>query len=487
MKKSFSFAVVEIVVGLHLSVVQVCEASDAVELGPAKDSVRWDLDSFQRMVHPMQHSMTGRIPLMLWNVPLPRGDALVKLRNSGELRQAIDMLARRGMVPTVEQGWEWTPDGVMALALTLQEAGQPVNVLIPNAELVESTAYAGCPVQVEGPDATRGDKVRQWPCLPCYHADKTAAFLKGQLQRYKDAGIKLSGVWLDDESLPHAWNGCYEAQKSTEPSRRQYPPGVLDTFNSFRQWADPLKAEILTKASGSIRKMFPGVKMGNFDDQFSGADSKFGFDAIMPGLYANTVMLPGAFKDKKITQEAADDFYFRRLLTTFSAVSKNKVSGKLNIPYVSRYVPDAPEKQYCWPMTQRCYREFLRHLFLRGADSLYLFNLGFDPASVTPRQSFESVEDARSVYDELLAHRQFLDEGTPVSFAEPTADGVAWSARRCGGRCLVRTFTLGKKTVPLRISPFDGVSVAVEASPLGATYLVAKNGKIEKTEATTEK
>jgi hypothetical protein len=47
----------------------------------------------------------------------------------------------------------------------------------------------------------------------------------------------------------------------------------------------------------------------------------------------------------------------------------------------------------------------------------------------------------------------------------------------------VRTFTLGKKTVPLKIAPFDGVSVALEASPSGATYLVAKNGTTEKTEA----
>ena len=123
----------------------------------------------------------------------------------------------------VEQGWEWTPDGAMAMAVTLQEAGRPVNILIPIADLVESTAYADCPIQVEGTDATREGKVRKWPCLPCYKAEKTAAFLKGQLQRYKDAGIKLNGVWLDDECLPHAWNGCYEAQKSTAQSRQQYP------------------------------------------------------------------------------------------------------------------------------------------------------------------------------------------------------------------------------------------------------------------------
>jgi hypothetical protein len=70
--------------------------------------------------------------------------------------------------------------------------------------------------------------------------------------------------------------------------------------------------------------------------------------------------------------------------------------------------------------------------------------------------------------------------------AEPTADGTVWSARRCGDQCLVRTFKLGKQTVPLEIEPFQGVSVTVEASPSGATYLIAKNGSIEKVEAVAQ-
>ena len=109
-----------------------------------------------------------------------------------------------------------------------------------------------------------------------------------------------------------------------------------------------------------------------------------------------------------------------------------------------------------------------------------------NPQAVTPRESLESVEDAKSVHDELLAHRKFLDAGTPVTYAEPTAEGVVWSARRCGDQCLVRTYTLGKKTVPLKIEPFQGVSVAVEAFSSGATYLIERNGTIQKLEAAAQ-
>jgi hypothetical protein len=41
----------------------------------AQDPVRWDLDSLAAVIHPMQHPMTGRMPLLLWNLPIPRGDA----------------------------------------------------------------------------------------------------------------------------------------------------------------------------------------------------------------------------------------------------------------------------------------------------------------------------------------------------------------------------------------------------------------------------
>ena len=62
----------------------------------------------------------------------------------------------------------------------------------------------------------------------------------------------------------------------------------------------------------------------------------------------------------------------------FSSVSKTNISRKLNVPYISRYVPEAADKQFLWGMSQTCYRELLRHVFARH-DSLYLYNLGYEP------------------------------------------------------------------------------------------------------------
>ena len=73
--------------------------------------VAWDMASFAEIVKPMQHGMQGRLPLLLWNFPIPRGDNLLKLRENGSLRRAIDQMAKRGFVPTVEMGWQWSLPG----------------------------------------------------------------------------------------------------------------------------------------------------------------------------------------------------------------------------------------------------------------------------------------------------------------------------------------------------------------------------------------
>lgn len=449
----------------------------------SREPIRWDMESFARVVKPMRQSMDGRLPLLVWNLPVPRGDELVELRENGRLRQYIETLAERGIVLTVDLGWDWTWAGAMATAKTLQEAGRPVHVLIPWATFLETTAYRNCTVWVQGPDASRGGKMRRWPCLPLANPDLTAAWVRQQLQPFKDAGINVDAVWFDDEALPHPYNGCWAAQRSTEECRRHYLPGVLESFDSFKEWVYPFRYELFTKgAAKPIKRMFPGALVGNYGDTTSGTHSRFGLDSQMPAAYANTRDLLHAFRDLELTQDAADRFYFQRLLRVISSANDDLIPGKLSIPYLSQFVPASAEPRYPFPMSQNLYRELMRHIWLRGADSLYLFNLGYPvkPQLVTPEMSLVSVEAARSVYDELLHYRDFLDRGEPMNFAVPSAitrEGI-WSGLRLEDRCLVRAVTLGEVVQRIRIEVF-GQIVELDAPPEGALYLILHNGKWE--------
>jgi hypothetical protein len=451
--------------------------------------------TFAQVVQPMRNDPRGRLPLFLWNVPLPRDSTLVKMRQDGTLRRAIDQLAERGIVPTVQMGWEWTPAGALAMAQTLREAGRPVYLLIPDAELVERGAYSDTAVWVTGPDTSIGGLERRWPCLPLADPRPGAARIRDLIRPFKDAGIELSGVWFDDEALPHPWNGVYEAQKRSPDCGRQYPPGAIAEWLAFQGYVFGLRTDLQSAVMADpVHAIFPGARVGNYHEAASSAAVPFvdgggnsypprslgRLDALMPSAYANTLHLARHARAERPTQEAADRLYFFLLLRTVSTANANKPSGKVSVPFVSRFVRDAPSPAVRFGMSQRAYRELIRHVLLRGADGLYLFNLGYPGSPVTSAESFESVEDARAVYDELLAHREFLDRGHPMTYAVPTLDSlsVIWSGLCLPDRCLIRTVTLRAETQQAVLKPFPGLRVTLDAPSIGATYIVQRDGRV---------
>jgi len=120
----------------------------------------------------------------------------------------------------------------------------------------------------------------------------------------------------------------------------------------------------------------------------------------------------------------------------------------------------------------------VRHLWLRGVDDMQIFQPrrpGFEDICV------EEVEDAVAVYDEMLAYREFLDGGTPMSFdvPGPQDDGVVWSGLRLGDRALVRTFKQGGGKAKITIEPWPGKGVQLDANATGKTYLLDRSGRKE--------
>ncbi len=469
-------------------------AESADEESP--EEVTWDMESFARVIKPMQHSMEGRLPLLLWNFPIPRGEERVELRQSGKLREYIEIMAERGMLPTVEMGWNWTPEGAMAMAQTLQEAGKPVHVLVPWIHGGEEGLYANCTVWVEG--STTRERVRQWPCLPLYDPSQSQAWLKDWMQRFKAAGVEVRAVWFDYEALPHPWNGVEQAMRKSEECRQHFPPGALDDRWTFQEYVYNLRAQVLSEAMvDPVKEIFPDALVSNYSEVASSAAVRtFGWlmpctigrlDAIMPSAYAGTRDLSRHFEPgEEVTQEKADRIYFYSLVQIISTANANKAAGKLSIPYISRFSPDIREERFLFGMTSARYRELVRHLLLRGADSFYLYNLGNPRAGqiVTPAMSFESVEDARAVYDELLEYREFLDQGQVMNYDFPPLHSTApvWSGLRLADSCLVRTYTLGEETVKVIIMAFPGVPVQLEVPPEGATYLIHSDGAYTKVE-----
>lgn len=145
-----------------------------------------------------------------------------------------------------------------------------------------------------------------------------------------------------------------------------------------------------------------------------------------------------------------------------------------SVPWVSRYVQD--DARTDTPVLSReRYREILRHVWLRGAQAMQVFN----PFNANhPDFILQEVEDAVVVYDEMLEFAAFIAAGTPMNTEIPGRQetGVIWSGLRVGDRAVVRAFTQGDEAQTLSFRPWaDGPKVKLEAPPAGATYLLERN------------
>jgi hypothetical protein len=466
--------------------------------------VKFDLESFARVIHPMQHALGDRMPLLCWTLPIPRGEDLVKMRADGSLRRALDMLSARGIVPTVDMGWNWTPEGALAIAQTLQEAHRPVNIQVGGG-MDPKDLYGSSP-QVTGPWPWDKDGnltwkgERQWPILAVYDVSKPAAFYHDWMKRYQAAGVTVDGFWSDWEDLPYPWNFVYEAQKKPEAAK-YYPPGALDSFDSFAEYVGQLRTKVLEEAfADPVRSVFPHALVGNYADCSSSGACPFidilgsisaprslgSLSATMPSVYADTVFLPRYYNlDWPVTQEDVDQVYFTSILRAASTALANKEPGRQGLPYVSRYCPENTDPRYAFSMSQGPYREFLRHTFLRGADSLYVFNAGDKPFATDEascRLYLESIEDARSVLDEMLGYREFVEHGKPMNFDLPAmrTNGIVWSGLALPDEVLVRTFTFGPEDKTLDLIPFPGVAVKLRVTNRGETYVINRQGFVRR-------
>ena len=457
-------------------------------------AVRYDLPSFFMVVKPMQHSLGDRMPLLIWDLPMPTEAQSIWARQSGSLRKTIDELARRGVAPTV-----LVPggSGALALARTISEAHQPI-FLLNAGPVIENTAWRDCGVWVVGKDATHPGHERRWPCLALANAQAGADWVRQAIEPFKNAGLTVQGMFYDDEGLPSSDNGIYEAQAQSPQMREHYPPGTFKSRETFNEYVRSLHMELMREVLvDPVHAVFPGASVGEFGELSSTKENPVMLangqpippivcqgDISMPALYANNnLLVPFLAPGQPMTQEGADQIYLASMLSIFSSTAANaKAEHKKIVPYVGQTVPDNPSPAVRFGMNNALWHELQFHLWLRGADGMYIFDLGMPGGLVTADMSFHSVETVRSVYDQMLGYRDFLDHGQPMNYQVPRmfGDEPIWSGLRLKDRCLIRAFTLGKKRTTVRVDPFPRVTTLLDVPPEGATYILHDDGKIEK-------
>ncbi|HZK81489.1 MAG TPA: hypothetical protein VFC46_10490, partial [Humisphaera sp.] len=390
------------------------------------------------------------------------------------------------------------------VALAMQKAGLKV-------VMVEGQAFNGPAGDVaDGLHHLPADFKRdpempaQQPHYPCpllfegwkRNADKVRA----TMNKFKEAGVTVDAVWLDWEVEPYGGESERREAAACSRCRAMFPAGVLDDRVKYRQFISDLRNNLFsTYFAAPIAEVFPRASTNNWELVYSSKEHPtmqcWGagnlpaanlnlFTAANPVAYGNSIYYQ--YHWKKEWNWPLDEEHMDRLYThiMFGQVSQHRHNAmkmgawKQSVPWVARYCPDDEDPKIP-VLTRARYREILRHIWLRGTDSMQIFNPSRTPWSAIMT---EEIEDVVSVYDEMLEYRRFLEQGTVLNVDVPETkyEGAVWSGMRVGDRAVIRAFTEGKQTVKTEISAFEGTKTQIECPPEGTTYMLKlAGGKVE--------
>ena len=468
-------------------------ASPARGRTTATAKVAFDPATLLKMVKPLKHPLGGSAPMVLWTWPAPPPNILAAQQN-GTLLSYIEGLAARGIVPEVPVGPGYAPISI-ALAQTLEAANMPVYLVFPRYDVIEGTVYQNATIFGNYTDPASG-QTYQYPCLPLADPSLGAQWVHDQLLPLQQAGIHVSGVMFDDESFLQPWAGGLFNSQRDSACAAYYPAGTFDTFQSFTEYIYNLRSTLEGQVLGDpVHQMFPGAVATDFGSFQSSSAVPFidlrhnvypprqldDTDAQVLALYNQSVLLGYESPPAKANVKWADRVYFSIWMRSVSSAASNRGDKQL-FSFVSSDVPgfDNPANLQ-FMMSRAAYKEALRHLWLRGVNSMWLF-AGGDGGPTQAMAAFRMMDDSRAVYDGLLAYRNFLTQGTPMNVSVPDASGTQpiWSGLKLGDQALVRTYSPSGKPGRVTVDAFPGVTVTLPATAAGAGYIITSTGHVRR-------
>lgn len=438
--------------------------------------VDW-FEAITTRIPPLRHERGDRWPLVLFDNIDFRDMSVDQVRT----------LASRGIVPHIPL----RPEAVNA-ALTLREAGVPV-IVMEGRSGRWPYPLAGDPPQWAHqypPDADVPEHWRRLPSPTLFKGwNKAAEGIRQTLWHFRQAGAPVDAVWLDYEGEPSGAD--FEAARQSPRTAALLPREALESVEAFQRFRRQLWIQLLsTYMAAPVREIYPAASVTNWVTTLSSPEHPVYdwnnqphpllgptlFTATNPIAYGVdtfyfTAWEPGYTLDRR----QVDRFYTHLLLRQVSADAHNRerLAPYLDaVVWIARWVPDHRGRR-APVMSRPAYREALRHLWLRGVDAMQVFN----PVRPQYRElAIQEVEDAVSVFDEMLAWRPFLEAGEPMNYRYPSPDGegVLWSGLRAGDAAVVRVTASGPQA-RLRLAPWHGSGVELEATPEGRTYLLEKD------------
>ncbi|MCD6360563.1 MAG: hypothetical protein J7M38_06805 [Armatimonadetes bacterium] len=436
-------------------------------------------------VPPLQHSLGDRIPLRGSRLEgwLPDDDA--------EALEFLRALADRG----IGLSPRWNPSKVEAsIARSLRMArlqtqlGLPVSV---NANRCIYSFFNGDEDTLHVADdgsTFYDDSFSSRKKMGCpFRLEQRKEAIKAQfvpfLEAYKQAGLNIDFIYVDWEiDGPVEWNGAWEHSKRCRVCRENIPD--IDDFRSFQRALRKIRSALQRECySDLVKSYFPHALVGNYSvNPHNGWRYWYDYYEYLPEgapfrtdqqekyrpwyhefdecgyTFANPVCYTWYATWSWYPAWDNDDYrWFYNLLKVGTNACRNTPRDVPVIPWVHWHTTAPPADAPPVPqMSEWAYKEFLWHLFLRGADGLMMW--------CRAEETVKEVSLMNEVLDETLAWREFLDEGEPVIFTIPRRPASVVSGLRLGDRVLVRRTDFGDYHGPVTRC-VGGVDIVIPACP----------------------
>ena len=452
----------------------------------AEAPLPWDLPTLLQRVPPLKHDATGRLAMVTWERFRMSADDKSFEEGKPLPVEMYRELAKRGLTQALFPDEKYIPT-----ALALQQAGAQV-IFVQGDGGVGPGAEAPDMLHHFPADYKLPEGETHYPCpLMLAGWNNRANKVRATLTKFRDAGVKVTGYWMDWEGEPWPLNQQWEQAKLCSRCREQFPPGVLDDWERYRAFIALLRADLFSAyLAAPALEIYPACSVTNWEAVISSPETmvwswtqsrslppqQLGLlTGSNPIAYGNDYLYKLHWKklgDLPLNQETMDRLYTSVELAQVSQNEANQgrwAPEKQTLPWVDRYCPDEDDSKVPI-MSRERYREVLRHLWLRGTDGMQIFQpvrKGHESIAT------EEIEDAVAIYDEMLEYRKFLEAGTTMNTAVPALQekGPIWSGLLLEDEAVVRAFVQDAQPATFTIRPWeDAPALTLSAPPAGATY-----------------
>ena len=398
-----------------------CEAESPLYPKPTPDqrgkllrTVPW-IETLEREVPALKNAVPAdRLPMIMWH-----GVGFAPL----DQRQ-LRVLRDRGLTQHLQLDVAMIP-----AALALQKAGMPVILMQgrtdswPYSLEEDSDNWAHQLDLTYKPDWFGKEDAFEW-FGACPHKTTGWKLMEEQThktaQAFRDAGVKVDGVWMDYEGDPYPWSHLFEQLKHCRRCRAELPPEIINNKAAWRDDAWQRYVRLYDEHFAKpIRDVYPDCLVTNWHVVFSTKVepvryfvrnvnlpvlSPQYFNATNPIAYGCDLTwqtLKQASLDE--TASSVDDFYRAEILQQVLADQLNRqASPRKNVqsvPWVARYCKLDTLNRKSPLMTRSGYRDVLSELWKQDIATMQIFNAmheGYEEYALM------EVKDAVRAYDKSL-------------------------------------------------------------------------------------